>query len=190
MARRLILLALIAAAVLVPAPAAHAESRVSVNPGTVDPTYATTVKVSGTGFQSVQGGHGGIYVTFGTVKSGWQPSRGGATGKDYFYVPDTEAKNNEGFQRYVAFPGSDTASSANGGVMTKSGSWSTQLVVPGAVFKSYDRAGSVRTVDCRKVTCGVITVGAHGVANGNNETFTPVRFASTGGSAPSSPSSE
>ena len=85
----------------------------------VDPTYATTLRVSGSGFQSVKGGHGGIYVFFGTVTAGWQPSRGGATGKDYFYVPDSEAKNNQGFQKYVAFPGSDTASSANGGTMTR-----------------------------------------------------------------------
>lgn len=178
MARRLILLALVAAAVLVPTPAL-AEGRVAVSPGTVDPTYSTTLRVSGSGFQSVAGGHGGIYVFFGTVSPGWQPSKGGATGKDYLYVPDSEAKNNQGFQRYVAFPGSDTASSANGGVMSKSGSWSTQLVVPGAEFQAYDRAGNVRTVDCREVTCGVITVGAHGVANGNNETFTPVRVGTT-----------
>lgn len=178
MARRLILLALVAAAVLVPAPA-FADSHVSVSPSGVDPTYATTLRVSGSGFQSVQGGHGGIYVFFGTVKPGWQPSRGGATGKDYFYVPDSEAKDNQGFQKYVAFPGSDTASSANGGVMSANGSWSTSLVVPGAVFKAYDRSGNVRTIDCRQVTCGVITVGAHGVANGHNETFTPVKVAAT-----------
>lgn len=180
MARRLILaVALVAAAVLVPTPA-FAGGRVSVDPGTVDPTYATTISVSGSGFQSVKGGHGGVYVFFGTVSSGWQPSRGGVTGKDYFYVPDSEAKNNQGFQRYVAFPGSDTASSANGGVMSSSGSWATQLVVPGAEFKAYDRAGNVRTIDCREVTCGVITVGAHGVANGNNETFTPVSVGTAG----------
>lgn len=183
MARRLILLAVVAAAVLVPSPA-FADANVSVSPGSVDPTYATTISVSGSGFQSVKGGHGGLYVFFGTVSPGWQPSRGGATGKDYFYVPDSEAKNNQGFQRYVAFPGSDTASSANGGVMSPSGSWSTQLVVPGAVFKAYDRSGNVRTIDCRQVTCGVITVGAHGVANGHNETFTPVRVASASQAAP------
>jgi hypothetical protein len=182
-ARRLILLALVAAAVLVPSPA-FADARVAVSPDGIDPTYASTIRVSGTGFQSVKGGHGGLYVFFGTVSPGWQPSRGGATGKDYFYVPDSEAKDNQGFQRYVAFPDSDTASSANGGVMSASGSWSTQLVVPGAVFKAYDRSGNVRTIDCRKVTCGVITVGAHGVANGNNETFTPLRVASSSQVAP------
>lgn len=177
MARRLITLAVLAAAVLLPAAPAHAAADVSVSPGTVDPTYATTITVSGTGFQAVKGGHGGIYVAFGTVGPGWQPSRGGVTGADYLYVPDSETEDNQGFQKYVAFPGSDTASSANGGVMSASGSWSTQLVVPGAVFRAYDRAGEVTTVDCRKVTCGVITLGAHGVKNARNETFTPVTIA-------------
>lgn len=186
MARRLILLALVAAALLVPTPA-FADGSVSVSPGKVDPTYATTIRVSGNGFQSVKGGHGGIYVFFGTVHSGWQPSRGGATGKDYFYVPDSEARNNQGFQKYVAFPGSDTAGSANGGTMSASGAWSTTLVVPGAVFKAYDRSGNVRTIDCHQVACGVITVGAHGVANANNESFTPVGVGATT-QAPASPS--
>ncbi|MGB0100724.1 MAG: hypothetical protein WBP61_10635 [Nocardioides sp.] len=179
---------LLAATVLLPVAPAHAAGRVVVansdGDAKIDPTYATTVRVSGSGFQSVTGGHGGVYVFFGTVKPGWQPSRGGATGADYYYVPDSEAKNNQGFQRYVAFPGSDTAGSANGGVMSESGSWSTQLVVPGAVFKAYDRRGGVRTIDCRQVTCGVITVGAHGVANATNESFTPVSVGSlTGQSA-------
>jgi len=185
-ARRLIALALLAAAVLLPAPA-FAAADVTVSPGTVDPTYATTVKVGGSGFQAVKGGHGGIYVFFGTVKQGWQPSKGGRTGADYFYVPDSEAKDNKGFQRYVAFPGSDTASSANGGVMSASGGWSTEIVVPGATFQAYDRDGAVTTIDCRKVTCGVITVGAHGVANSHNETFTPVRVASASSTPSATP---
>jgi hypothetical protein len=188
LAARLSAAALVAVAVVTPT-AAHADSRVSVaNPGgqaKIDPTYATTLKVSGSGFQTVKGGHGGLYVFFGTVRSGWQPSKGGATGQDYYYVPDSEAKNNQGFQRYVAFPGSDTASSANGGTMSASGGWSTQIVVPGATFQSYDRAGKIHTVDCRKVTCGIITVGAHGVSNANNETFTPVTVGSLGTSGAS-----
>ncbi|CAB4729099.1 MAG: hypothetical protein F2667_12915 [Actinobacteria bacterium] len=165
------------AVLLAPAPA-HADSRVSVGnadgAAAVDPTYATTLTVRGSGFQSVRGGHGGVYVFFGTVSGRWRPSQGGATGRDYFYVPDSEAADNQGFQRFVAFPGSDTAASANGGVMTANGSWSARLVVPGAVFEAFDRAGGSRSIDCRRVTCGVITVGAHGVVNANNETFTPV----------------
>lgn len=178
--------AVVAGTVLVATPA-HAASRVTVaNPegqARIDPTYATTLRVSGSGFQSVKGGHGGLYVFFGAVRPGWQPSKGGVTGQDYFYVPDDEAKANQGFQKYVAFPGSDTASSANGGTMTAAGSWSTQVVVPGATFQTYDRAGAVRTVDCRKLTCGVITIGAHGVKSPPNETFTPVTIGAVGGAS-------
>lgn len=173
----LALVPLLAALWLTSSPA-YADGRVTVandaGDARVDPTYATTVTVTGSGFQSVRGGHGGIYVFFGTVKPGWRPSQGGATGVDYFYVPDSESRDNAGFQRFVAFPGSDTSSSANGGTMSASGSWSTSLVVPGAVFQAYDRDGGSRRVDCRTVTCGVITVGAHGVANARNESFTPV----------------
>ncbi|MBF4161085.1 hypothetical protein [Nocardioides acrostichi] len=153
----------------------------------IDPTYATTLTVSGRGFQSIRGGHGGIYVFFGTVRAGWRPSQGGATGADYFYVPDSEAKDNAGYQRYVAFPGSDTAASANGGVISADGRWSTTLTVPGAVFTTVDRDGATRRVDCRQVTCGVITIGAHGVTNARNETFTPVRVRDLGAATASTP---
>jgi hypothetical protein len=183
----LVVIPLVAAAVLLPT-SAQAASRVGIanseGDAKIDPTYATTLKLSGSGFQSIKGGHGGIYVFFGTVKSGWQPSKGGATGQDYFYVPDSESADNQGFQKFVAFPGSDTASSANGGTISASGSWSTEIVVPGATFQTYDRAGDVHEVDCRKVTCGVITVGAHGVTNAHNETFTPVTVGSLGTAQP------
>lgn len=159
------------------APPAHAAARVSVSPATADPDYATVLTVRGSGFQSVPKGFGGIYVLFGWVADGaWQPSKGGASGATYRYVPDKEAKDNRGFQRFVAFPGSDTAASANGGQLAADGSWSTQLVVPGARFRATDRDGAVVDVDCLKVRCGLITVGAHGVVNATNETFTPVTF--------------
>jgi hypothetical protein len=160
-------------------PAAHAEPRVDVanqnGDAAVDPTYVTSLTLRGSGFQSIKGGHGGIYVFFGTVRAGWRPSQGGQTGVDYFYVPDGESRDNQGFAKFVAFPGSDTAGSANGGTLAANGTWSTTLRVPGAVFEAYDRDGGSRTVDCRTVICGVITVGAHGVTNARNESFTPVR---------------
>jgi hypothetical protein len=166
------------ASLVAPVPAAHAEARVSISSdrggAVVDPTYATTLKVGGAGFQSVRGGHGGIYVFFGTVSGNWRPSKGGVTGQDYFYVPDSESQANAGHQKYVAFPGSDTAASANGGVVSAAGRWSTTITVPGASFRAVDRDGGTRTIDCRKVRCGIITVGAHGVTNAANETFTPV----------------
>ncbi|MGN0063218.1 MAG: hypothetical protein ACI379_03160 [Nocardioides sp.] len=160
---------------------AHAAGGVSVDNGgqgaVIDSTYSSTLSISGRGFQSIKGGHGGVYVWFGTVSGNWRPSKGGVSGVNYRYVPDKESKGNKGFQRYVAFPGSDTAASANGGTMTADGSWRVNLLVPGPTFQAVGRNGSVVTVDCRKQTCGVITIGAHGVKNANNETFTPVRVA-------------
>lgn len=144
------------------------------------PDYATDVTVSGSGFQSIPNGFGGIYVLFGWVDDpsggSWRPSAGGVVGADYRYVPDAESADNNGYQRFLAFPGSQTESSANG-TLGADGSWSVSMVIPGAVFESQDREGNVTEVDCRRVTCGIITIGAHGVKNANNETFTPVSFA-------------
>lgn len=184
----LVLATLCSAFLLLPTAPASAAGRVAVaNPdgdAVVDPTYATTLTVRGSGFQSVRGGHGGIYVFFGTVRGRWRPSQGGASGSGYLYVPDSESRDNQGYQRFVAFPGSDTASSANGGTIAADGTWSTSITVPGAVYQAVGRNGAVETVDCREVTCGVITVGAHGVTNATNESFTPVRVADlTGGGA-------
>jgi hypothetical protein len=148
--------------------------------------HATSITVSGSGFQSIPKGFGGIYVLFGWVDDAaggtWRPSAGGVVGEDYRYVPDSESADNNGYQRFLAFPGSQTESSANG-TLGADGSWSVGMVVPGAVFESQDRDGRVTSVDCRNVTCGIITIGAHGVKNANNETFTPVSF----GAAAASP---
>lgn len=163
--------------IAVPLPASAAGATVTFSPGSADPEYATSLQVKGTGFQSVPKGHGGIYLLFGWVADGaWQPSQGGAAGETYRYVKDRETKDNNGFQRFLAFPGSDTGSAANG-ELAANGTWSATLVIPGARFKAADRAGKIVDVDCLKVRCGLITVGAHGVVNANNETFTPVTFA-------------
>lgn len=149
---------------------------------TADPDYATQATVTGAGFQSIVKGFGGVYVLFGWVSSpdgAWRPSRGGTVGEDYRYVPDSESKDNAGFQRFVAFPGSETEGAAQA-VMSRDGSWTVDLVIPSARFDHVDRAGDVIEVDCLEVQCGIITIGAHGVKNANNETFTPVRFAAAG----------
>jgi hypothetical protein len=171
------------AGLVLAAPAASAAASVTVSGPAVSADGPTTVRVSGTGFQSIHGAFGGIYVVFGWVSDpagGWQPSAGGRTGADYRYAPDSESTENQGFQRFVAFPGSDTAGAANGGLIAADGTWSTDLVIPGARFVAQDRDGAQTEVDCTQVQCGVITVGAHGVVNLSNETFTPVSF----GSAP------
>jgi hypothetical protein len=139
------------------------------------------LQLRGSGFQSIQGGFGGIYVLFGSVSDGWKPSAGGVGGRDFLYVPDVQSKDNAGREKFVAFPGSETASSANGGVIAADGSWSTTIQVPGPVFEVEDASGGTVKVDCREVQCGVITIGAHAVINANNETFTPVDFGDTAG---------
>lgn len=156
-----------------------------------DVKYSTKITVSGKGFQSIARGFGGLYVFFGWVSDGkWQPSQGGTVGNgDYLYVPDSESKDNAGYQRFVSYPGSDTAYAANGGVINKDGAWSTTMYIPGPTFQAVGRDGATQTVDCRKVQCGIITVGAHGVANAKNETFTPVTFASLYDTAPAATSS-
>lgn len=169
---------------------AEAAARVTVRnaDGTAqaDTRWSTPLTVSGTGFQAVDGGFGGIYVLFGWVDDptggSWRPSQGGVTGQDLRYVPDSEQADNQGFQRFVAFHGSQTEQSANGGVLAADGSWSTTLTVPGPRFQALDRNGAVTEVDCLATTCGIITIGAHGVANATNETFTPVSFAQLQGS--------
>jgi hypothetical protein len=161
-----------------PAWAAATVSVVNATGGTTaDPEFATPVTVSGSGFQSIQGGFGGIYVLFGWVDAAgsWKPTNGGVVGDDYRYVPDQESKDNAGFQRFIAFPGSETESAANG-VLAADGSWTVDMVIPAGKFESQDRSGAVSSVNCLEVQCGVITIGAHGVKNANNETFTPINF--------------
>ena len=138
----------------------------------------TTFTVSGSGYQAIDGGFGGVYVGFGWVSgSGWGPSDGGATGRTYDYVPDEQSRSNNGYQAFVAFPGSSTAGEAQG-TMGSDGSFRVSLTVPGPTFTG---AGG-KKIDCTEVTCGFLTWGAHGVRNGANESFTPVTF--QGGAAP------
>ncbi|MET0433921.1 MAG: hypothetical protein ABW025_07120, partial [Cellulomonas sp.] len=186
--RALAAAALAAAAALVAAGPASAAPQVVVagegGQAVAAPDAPTSVQVSGTGFQSVPGGFGGVYVLFGWVDpasgDGWRPSAGGVTGTQYRYAVDVQGQENAGYQRFVAFPGSTTAADANGGVVAEDGSWSTDLTIPGATLTALDADGGTVEVDCRAVTCGVITIGAHGVANANNESFTPVAFEGTG----------
>lgn len=155
---------------------------------TADLRYRTELTIRGRGFQSVRGGFGGVYLMFGWVDDprggSWRPSRGGVTGRDYRYIPDSEdTASSQGYLRFIAFPGSSTASEASA-VLSRDGSFSVRLTVPGPTFQSVDRDGKVVAVDCRKVTCGVITIGAHGVKNAANESFTPVRFTTVYDAAP------
>jgi len=137
----------------------------------------TQLVVSGSGFQSVQNGFGGIYVLFGTTDGtdAWAPSAGGVSGESYRYVAD-DADNPVGFQLFVPFPGSSTEAEGNGGILNPDGTWSAQMTVPGAVIEATDATGDALTLDCTTEQCGIITIGAHGVVNATNETFTPIEF--------------
>ena len=92
-----------------PSEPAHAEARVTITnefgKSEADTRYSTEITVAASGFQAVSGAFGGVYVAFGTVGSGWRPSKGGVSGVDFRYVPDSESQDNAGFQRYVAVPG-------------------------------------------------------------------------------------
>lgn len=82
------MLAVAPLAVVGSAPPASAAARVAVDSelgGTqVRADGVTEVSLSGSGFQSVPGGFGGIYVFFGWVEDpsggSWRPSNGGRTG--------------------------------------------------------------------------------------------------------------
>ena len=50
-------------------------------------------------------------------------------------------------------------------------------------FTTYDQYQNETQVDCSEVQCGIITIGAHGVDNANNESFTPFDFAASGAAA-------
>jgi len=109
--KTLALAVLVSLPVLVAAPASAA-SRVSITNdaggSAIDRTHMTTLRLSGSGFQSIKGGFGGIYVLLGTVSGNWRPS---AHGKgQLLYVPDSQTKSNAGYQKFVAFPGDSTAS--------------------------------------------------------------------------------
>ncbi|WP_378148102.1 hypothetical protein ACFJGV_07795 [Cnuibacter sp. UC19_7] len=156
----------------------------------MNPDGPTQLQVTGSGFQSVAGGFGGIYVLFGWVDptGSWQPSAGGATGTTYRYAMDDEAAP-QGYQQFLSFPGGATEASASGGVLGADGAWATTITVPGPVFQTFDRENNEITVDCVATQCGVITIGAHGVANANNESFTPVTFAQPAPAVSPTPSS-
>lgn len=162
------------------APSADAAGRLSVSSeiGGSDARTdgPTNFSVSGSGYQVVEGGFGGVYLVFGWVSGGnWGPSNGGVAGSNYRYVPDSESRNNQGYIAFVSFPGSSTEGEAQA-TMSPDGSFSVNMVVPGPRFRSEDRSGNVTEVDCLQVTCGFFTFGAHGVKNASNETFTPVSF--------------
>ncbi|MCD7100994.1 EGFR-like transmembrane domain-containing protein [Pseudoclavibacter sp. 13-3] len=140
-----------------------------------DNQYLTTLDVSGSGFVSKKNGFGGVYVLFGWAGQNWKPSTGGVDGIDRKYVYDDES-NPTGYMLFVSFPGSETQYAANGGLLNADGTWHAKLMVPGPTFQYSDRDGNKGSVNCLETQCGIMTVGAHGVKEPANESFTPISF--------------
>lgn len=139
---------------------------------------------------------GGIYLFFGWVKpgGGWGPSNrssssdAGTFGSSYAY-PGEEGDAGtrdpgEGGIRFISFTSGGASGATTDEHMDDSGGWRVQLEVPGPTFRYTDSTGASRTVDCRKLTCGVFTMGAHGKASATNEVFTPVTFRDAAGTTP------
>ncbi|MFT4284755.1 MAG: HtaA domain-containing protein [Protaetiibacter sp.] len=138
-------------------------ARTTVAPA-VELSAGETVRVSGSGF--LRGSNeAGAYVLFGYVAK--FPSADGALGAGYDYIPGQDK------QRFVAWPESETAGSANG-AFAADGSFA----VDGLAVASSFTGASGAAVNCldNSVQCGVITIGAHGGRDANLETFTPVYF--------------
>jgi hypothetical protein len=144
--------------------------------GVADTAGPTKLTVTGSGFQSIAGGFGGIYVLFGwNAGPGWEPSAGGSSGTGYRYVAD-DPNAPAGYQLFVPFPGSSTEAEGNGGALNADGTWSAELTIAGPTFTPVDADGTGETIDCTQVQCGIMTIGAHGVVNPANESFTPITF--------------
>lgn len=136
---------------------------------------------------------GGVYVFFGWVDSTkkWGPSarnindNAGNFGVTYLYPgsggsADSATTDGPASTGYVSF--TKTAESPADEVhMDEGGNWTLPIVVPGATFSTTVPGGTVKTTDCRQVTCGIFTIGAHGKASATNEKFIPLRFAGSAG---------
>lgn len=178
-------LLLVAAALLAGGaqPAEAAASRVDVST-TPAADGSTVVTLSGSGFQYQPNAPGGVYVFFGTVAdpttNAWAPSQGGKSGDSFVYSAAG------GSQLLVAFSGGSSADSANAQIGAD-GTWTAKMTIPGSTFSAVfgdPHSGNSHTagqVDCLQVMCGIITIGAHGLWNANNESFTPVSFVTASG---------
>jgi hypothetical protein len=136
---------------------------------------------------------GGIYVFFGWVdqtKKAWGPSArninntDGNFGRTYLYPGEGgsgETREGQSGTSFVSFTASGESGSATEYHMDSNGNWTAPVEVPGAVFTTQVPGGGTKTTDCRQVTCGIFTIGAHGKASATNEKFTPLRFAGAAG---------
>ncbi|WP_422768806.1 LPXTG cell wall anchor domain-containing protein [Plantactinospora sp. WMMC1484] len=200
-------LAIVAALVVAPAAGASAgqaarSPSLTVSPGTLPADRVSTVTVTGRSYLVPPHApgvevFGGVYVFFGWVADATRfgPStrnsnnNNGTVGVTYAYpgkAGDAATRDDgTGATRLVSFTAGGASGDATGFHMDGDGNWKTTMRIFGAAFATTMPDGTTRTFDCRKVRCGVFTIGAHGVASATNERFVPIRFqAGAAGSAP------
>ncbi len=168
----------------------------TVNPASVPSDTATIVDVTGTDFlvpPHAPGAavFGGVYLFFGYVEAGkkWGPSArnventDGQFGATYFYPGEgggadtrTDAPD-DGTTGMISFTDAGESGDATTVHMDDNGNWAAKVKIPGATFSTALPDGGKRDFDCRQVTCGIFTIGAHGKSSATNEKFTPVIFA-------------
>lgn len=161
----------------------------------------STVTVSGSGF--LTGRYpcgkqlfGGVYVFFGWVApgGGWGPSHRSSTssagqfGVTYSYPGEggggDTRDDGTGSVRLISFTSGGTSGSDTDFHMDGAGNWTTTINIRGALYRWSDiSTGATNTVDCRRVQCGILTIGAHGKSSATNELFAPISF-TDGGPAP------
>jgi hypothetical protein len=189
---------------LAPVPAAAQGPTLSVTPTVLVGNGPWTVNVAGSRYlvpphapgTSV---FGGVYLQFGWVRptGGWGPSYRNANNTDgqfgvTYHYPGEQGDgatrdDGTGTAKFIAFTPGGIDATATDIHMDPAGNWSTTLNIAAAIYTWIDPAtGSPQTVDCRRVTCGVYTIGAHGKASRTNEQFVPLTFAaaSNPGAAP------
>ena len=131
------------------------------------------VTVKGSGYPTSRDGatFGGLYVLFGWVdpsEPNWAPTQGGASGRTFTYANDGKPAGT--FQQMVNFPGNTTGPGMP--TMDDKGNWEMEFPIEKSQFTS----AQAKEVDCIKMTCGIITIGAHGLPLQGGEVFTPVYF--------------
>ncbi|WP_217135411.1 HtaA domain-containing protein [Leucobacter chinensis] len=150
---------------------------------TVSPAYSLadteqTVHLKGTGFPTTAengSNFGGLYVLFGWIDpaSGdtWGPGHRGVSGKTFTYSKDIEPAGT--FQSMVSYPGNTTVPGFP--MMDSAGNFEMDLPLIASRFESQHGID----IDCYRMQCGVMLIGAHGQKQAKGEIFVPVYFTDT-----------
>lgn len=172
--------------------------KLATSPATLTGNGPWTVKVTGTDYlvpPYAEGATvaGGVYLFFGWVatdKPKWGPSGRNASNGDgnfgvtYVYPGEAGGPPAGGQQggssatTMVAFTKNPDAAAEPAPFMDRNGNWTATVTVPGPTFTTALPSGENKTFDCRTVTCGVYTIGAHGKVSATNEKFSPISFGS------------